>query len=250
MEAVERVELRTHTHSGFTVRTLHRSDFEALRSLHRAVISALPSKEVFRNMDDNYLLDMLTVDATCFGIFDKDRLVAFSTVRYPDAGGETVSHCLGYSKAATHLIGEFDGSAVLPSHRGKGFQYALIEARARASLLRGRPIAVATVSPRNPYSLVNFLRYGMTGRRVAYLWGGFERIVVARDHSANIFPRWLNVEECLADDVDQIGVFLNSGMELFDLARKRAEVRYLFGRRDRVDNALLEPLGTGLALVS
>lgn len=244
MEAVKHVMFRTYTRSGFTIRALQRSDFEALRTLHASVISALPSKGVFRDIDDKYLLDMLTVDATCFGIFDNDQLVSFSTVRYPSAGGETVSNCLGYGEAATHLIGEFDGSAVLPSYRGKGFQYSLIEARARASLLRGRPITVATISPRNPYSLVNFLRYGMTGRALAYLWGGFERIVVARDHSAKV-PHWLNAEECLADDIDQIGRFLSSGMELFDLVRKGTEVRYFFGRRDTVESALLEPLGTG-----
>ncbi|MBW7963821.1 hypothetical protein [Bradyrhizobium sp. BR 10261] len=98
--------------------------------------------------------------------------------------------------------------------------------------------------------MVNFLRYGMTGRALAHLWGGFERVVVARDHSAKVVPQWLNVEECAADNVDQIGRYLGSGMELFDLTRKGTEVRYLFGRRDKVESSLLEPLGTGLALVS
>lgn len=194
-----------------TLRTLEEWDFDQLREVHRAVIASLPDRTLFRDVDDGYLQSFLAPDADCFGVFDGERIVAYAAVRYPAFLPDT-ARLAGLSEEDAGRVAEFDGSAVLPGYRGRGLQRVFNEVRARAGLSRGCDWSIATVSPANPYSLRNFLDYGMTGRALTRLYGGVSRLVVGRDHAAAPEAATGPSVVCPCSDLDAVaGLFARGG---------------------------------------
>lgn len=166
-----------------TIRVLDASHADTIFALHNTVYEQVGDDTIYRGRDYAHIVEVFAPDAMCFGAFLNGALVGYSSVRFPGAGHQGLSALLGFTPARIPLLAEFDASCVLPASRGLGLQALLIEVRARASLMRGRPLSLAIVGPRNVYSLRNFLAYGMRGVALHRLPTGEDRFVMARDHS-------------------------------------------------------------------
>lgn len=80
------------------------------------------------------------------------------------------------------LLADFlwvDTVAVLPRFRGQGIQRLLTACLEKEGLSRGASVALTSVSPENEHSLRNFVSSGYIQVRVATLYGGRKRLVLA-----------------------------------------------------------------------
>lgn len=218
---------------GYVLRRLVHEDLQAVHDVHRSVISTLPTADLFRDVSLEFLEVLLGDGAATFGIFQHDDLVAYSAVRFPKAGELKLASIVGVPNALAEMVAEFEGVAVLPAHRGRGFQAALTEIRAKAALLDGRPIAIASVAPQNLHSLRNFLLYGMTGRALVEMYGGYRRIVVVRDHGASASTS--ERENLIVDarEVENLKDKMSVGYEIVDVIGAQRVDAYVISRRSR-----------------
>lgn len=175
--------MSTTSNSGLEIRRLDASHLEPVFALHNAVYEHVGDEAIYRGRDHTHIAAVFAPDALCFGAFLEGALIGYSSVRFPGPAHHGWASALGFSPVRLPLIAEFDASCVLPASRGMGLQGLLIEVRARASLMRGRPVSLAIVGPKNVYSLRNFLLYGMRGVALHRLPTGEDRFVMARDHS-------------------------------------------------------------------
>ncbi len=172
--------------TSITIRRLDLSHVEAIFTLHKTVYEHVGDDHIYRARELTHIEEVFAPDAMCFGAFHQGALVGYSSVRFPDADHAGMSAELGFTPARILMLAEFDASCVIPESRGMGLQARLIEARARASLIRGRPLSLATVGPKNVYSLRNFLAYGMRGVALRRLPSGEDRFVMGRDHGDSL----------------------------------------------------------------
>ncbi len=175
--------MSTTSSGGLDIRRLDASYMEPIFDLHNAVYEQVGDDTIYRGRDHAHIEAVFAPDALCFGAFLDGALIGYSSVRFPGPDHEGWAAAPGFSPARLPLIAEFDASCVLPASRGMGLQGLLIEVRARASLMRGRPLSLAIVGPKNVYSLRNFLLYGMRGVALHCLPTGEDRFIMARDHS-------------------------------------------------------------------
>lgn len=168
---------------GIAIRRLETGHEEAVFALHNAIYDLVGDDHIYRGRDHANIAAVFAPDALCFGAFIDGALMGYSSVRFPGPGHAGWAGAPGFSPARLPLLAEFDASCVLPAARGRGLQGLLIEVRARASLMRGRPLSLAIVGPKNVYSLRNFLHYGMRGVALHRLPTGEDRFIMARDHS-------------------------------------------------------------------
>ena len=174
--------MSTTSTGAIKIRRLDTSYVEAIFALHKTVYEHVGDNHIYRGREFAHIEEVFAPDAMCFGAFHEGALVGYSSVRFPDADHRGMSAEFGFTPARILMLAEFDASCVIPVSRGMGLQALLIEARARASLIRGRPLSLATVGPKNVYSLRNFLAYGMRGVALRRLPSGEDRFVMARDH--------------------------------------------------------------------
>jgi len=75
----------------------------------------------------------------------------------------------------------YDGSAVHPDHRGKGLQIVLNDYRGKFASAAGYYHFMGTVSPMNPYSLVNHLGAGFFVKALTLKYGGMIRYIIHKE---------------------------------------------------------------------
>lgn len=211
------------------IQRLSPSHADLVHALHRTVYEEVGDDHIYRGRDYDHIVEVFAPDAMCFGAFLDGALVGYSSVRFPGADHHGLSAALGFSLARIPLLAEFDASCVLSASRGLGLQALLIEARARASLMRGRPLSLAIVGPRNVYSLRNFLAYGMRGVALRQLPSGEDRFVMARDHSDSLTRAEARRERIpVGLTHDEIQAILRSGGQLDRVVRDGKDWLYDF----------------------
>lgn len=232
------------------IRILDSSCAEEVFNLHNEVYHEFSNNELYRSRDLHRISTLFESHAMCFGAYEGSRLVGYSGVRFPDPEATSISSELGFAPDRVRYIGEFDGSCVSSASRGQGLQYQLIVARARASLFRRRPMALATVAVGNMYSLINFLEYGMKGVALHQMYDGFARIIMARDHSDaidldNVMTRTIKGEMLKSEIAD----IFASGGQLVRVVRSGRTFTQVFawlkgrqGSSDWVDTFNRKPL--------
>lgn len=219
----------TTSKGGLEIRRLNATYMEQIFALHNAVYEQVGDDTIYRGRDHAHIAAAFAPDALCFGAFLEGALLGYSSVRFPGPAHHGWASALGFSPARLPLIAEFDASCVLPASRGMGLQGILIEVRARASLVRGRPVSLAIVGPKNVYSLRNFLLYGMRGVALHRLPTGEDRFVMARDHSDPL-TRVETRRERLPVGLsrEEIEAVLRSGGQLDRVLREGDTWRYEF----------------------
>ncbi|MBR0664000.1 hypothetical protein GXW71_06485 [Roseomonas hellenica] len=216
-----------------SIRELDIHDLDSLINVHQKIVEALPSPSLFRARGVESIRSLIGDDSSCFGIFDGKALVAYSAVRFPESGTENLGIILGFDQYEAQLVAEFEGVAVLPKYRGNGLQDVLTKARAAKAILRGRLITAARVSPENFHSLRNFLAYGMTGRKFVRLSGGYERLIVVRNHVDGENPSWMDETEVIATDFAGLNRAFDTGLELRAFDNARAKPVFVLAKRRR-----------------
>lgn len=111
---------------------------------------------------------------------DGDLLVAAMIVRFPRDADDNLARGLGYDESEVLAAAHIESVAVAPSHRGRGLQRELLSSVEKELVDAHVAVALATVSPDNEHSHRNFLRAGYADLARRRMYGGVDRIVVAK----------------------------------------------------------------------
>lgn len=167
-------------------------DAEAIYKVMETVYEQLKDKECYVKDDFAYVKDCLDGKGLVFKCetLDTAVIVAFLIVYFP---GEKETHMGKYvdlNKEEYKKTAYMDSIAVLPEYRGNGFQRELLVYAERFQELKEYEHLMATVSPKNPNSLNNFLSMGYKKICKDIKYGGLERYILykekSREKSANV----------------------------------------------------------------
>ena len=140
---------------------------EAAEGIDESIYVRVTSEE----LSEGFRKDIVT------GIYDGERLVAFSLVITNRQGGlwEHLEGECDYRELFT-----FDAVAVDREYRGLSLQKILIERALDRARESGICTVAATVSPDNPYSLANFEKTGFVTFKKIKAYGGIDRMLMIK----------------------------------------------------------------------
>jgi GNAT superfamily N-acetyltransferase len=145
------------------LRQLSTLDIGAIRELQREVNETLP--DGFLRFKEEHELTRYLEGGTgaAFGIFDNDELLAMALVRIPDA--ENPYHLEAMPRVPKHdwpmYAAMLENAMVTPKARGRGYQRALLDARAAYAKATGMRWICGGARLSNIYSWRNLLASGM-----------------------------------------------------------------------------------------
>jgi GNAT superfamily N-acetyltransferase len=194
----------------FLIRFLEAGELDDAFALHREVLRHLPEAHVFRADSRAFMARHIEERGRIVGTFADGRLVAYAVVSFPDDEPDNLGRDVPLPEEELSKVADYDGSAVHPDHRGNGLQLRMSELRHRFALAHGRHHILGTVSPDNPASLHNFLRFGFRVRNLKRKYGGAQRLIIHRDlcRPAGDVPATAEVP---LTDVEVIGSLLRQG---------------------------------------
>jgi GNAT superfamily N-acetyltransferase len=145
------------------LRQLSTPDISAIRELQREVNATLP--DGFLRFKEEHELTMYLEGGmgAAFGIFENDELLAMALVRIPNA--ESPYHLEPMPRVPKHdwpmYAAMLENAMVAPKARGRGYQRALLDARAAYAKAAGMRWICGGARLSNIYSWRNLLAGGM-----------------------------------------------------------------------------------------
>jgi len=154
------------------------SDLAALQSL---VVSNLHEIEIFMPHDEEYLSRIFQTDLSVLGVLAEEKLVAYSTIRYPGTGKDNLGRDLHLAEEDLKNLAHLQAIAVHPHFRGYGLQRELAAAHLQVLESSGYEHICCTVSPKNPVSLNNLLSCGFRVRALIHKFTGWWRYILYKN---------------------------------------------------------------------
>ena len=156
-------------------------DKDIYRVMHE-VKNSMTDKELYFADDLAYIRETLTQKGFALKACDeKNRIVGFLLVHFPGDDPDNLGYYLNLPPAERLKTAHMDSVAILSDFRGLGLQRKLLLAAEAAEQLSPYRYLMATVSPKNPYSLQNFLRLGYRIVCKTIKPNGWERYVLCKN---------------------------------------------------------------------
>jgi ribosomal protein S18 acetylase RimI-like enzyme len=195
----------------YVMRALDADELDAAFALHREVLQGLPAPHLFRADSRDFMARHIDERGRTIGTFADGRLVGYAVISFPDDEPDNLGRDVPLPAEEMPHVADYDGSAVHPDFRGNGLQLRMSELRHRIALARGRHHILGTVSPDNPASLGNFLRFGFQVRNLRNKYGGALRLIIHRDLRRPQLEVPGTVAEVPLTDTEVIGALLRQG---------------------------------------
>lgn len=158
-------------------------DAEAIYKVMEIVYEQLEDKECYVKDDFTYVKDCLEGKGIIFKCLTVDTavIVAFLIVYFPKEIETHMGKYVDLNKEEYKKTAYMDSIAVLPEYRGNGLQKKLLAYAERFQGLEEYEHLMATVSPKNPNSLDNFLSMGYKKICKDIKYGGLERYILYKE---------------------------------------------------------------------
>lgn len=108
------------------------------------------------------------------------KLVGFTIFQKPSHSADNYGYAIGLSEAEASEVLMIDSVAVLPQYRGQGLQRRMLAIGEEEGARMGCRIFIATVDPRNAYSLANFIDAGYRRLKIIRTYGGKPREILVK----------------------------------------------------------------------
>lgn len=157
-------------------------DLDAITELQNIVCAALEDSDLFVSTEREENSGYLSEPNFILGCFNGDQMIAYCSFVVPGVTQDNYGWDLGWPPEKLRTCAKLDTVVVHPDYRGYRLQRRLIdEAMALASQTPGISYVMATVSPKNKYSLHNVQAAGFSILMKKLKYGGKERFILGRE---------------------------------------------------------------------
>lgn len=158
------------------VRAVTAEDVDAVLALQDYVIDCLSDQSLLCGSERDEIIESAEKDF-CMGIFDGDRLAAFTQMVVNRNTPRNLGQMLGYpfEKCVYYEI-----VFVHPDYRGLGLQAYALRRRDEVARELGAELGFVTVSPNNAFSLKNIMASGFEVVERRRMYGGLDRYILKK----------------------------------------------------------------------
>ena len=164
----------------FTIRLAEPSDVGSIYTIMNTARSSMKEPELYvpdtPEFISRHIQDCGFTLIALYGALPAGFLI----VRIPGEERDNLGYDLGFSRQELPLAAHMESAAVLPEYQGNRLQRRLISSAEAILATRGYQYALATVSPKNFYSLRNMLSCGYRIAKTTLKYGGLERHILLK----------------------------------------------------------------------
>ncbi len=165
----------------YTIRFARYSDWKRVNSIMEKMEEEIDDTNIFVADDSDFIKNHIEKEGFIVVAGHKKRIAAFLIVRFPKESEDNLGYDLDFSEDDLMRVNHMESVIVTGDHRGNALMRQLIEFAEPVAKIMGYTIAMATVSPDNPYSLNNFLAMGYREVMKKTKYDGVERVILRKD---------------------------------------------------------------------
>lgn len=164
----------------FTIRLAEQGDTEAISYIMKTVSSSMKEPDLYIPDDITFIRRHIADSGFTLLAMYGSQPAGFLIVRIPGEEPDNLGYDLGFNKIERSLVAHMDSAAVLPEYQGNRLQRRLVSGAETILASRGYQYAMATVSPKNFYSLRNMLSSGYRIAKTTLKYDGLERHILVK----------------------------------------------------------------------
>ena len=162
------------------IQTASLADVDSIYSIMHSVSASMKDPSLYVTDDQDFIRRHVEEDGFTLIARSGNTPAGFLIVRIPGNAPDNLGIDLGFTHEQLLLSAHMESAAVLPEFQGNHLQKRLISAAETILVSRGYHSALATVSPKNPYSLQNMLASGYRIAKTTLKYGGLERHIIIK----------------------------------------------------------------------
>lgn len=160
------------------IRLLNKDDITKLLELNQLVFDNLDRSDLFELDSPEFFDKHLSTGGIIYGCFVEDTLIADVVTVIPGLNKDNLGYDIGLSEDMLKKVVHLESVVVHPSYRGNGLQVLLCKLIEDIALGLGYEHFLATVHPKNIFSLTNLLSLGLKVNKFVLKYEGKERYIV------------------------------------------------------------------------
>ncbi|MCF7926094.1 MAG: GNAT family N-acetyltransferase [Candidatus Izimaplasma sp.] len=136
--------------------------------------------EIFVKDDHTFIENHISKQGFIVKVSKKHKIIAFLIVRFPKSAKDNLGKDANLNKEALNNVAHIESLAVVPKHRGKRLGRKMIKYADKIIKQKGIKHSMATVSPRNKYSLITFLKRDYEVIKISNKYSGVKRLILRK----------------------------------------------------------------------
>lgn len=161
------------------IRICTMDDLEAVMELQDRINKGMNNPDWFAATSREENIFFLQEPNTIYGVFDRDKLIAYSSIGFPGKEETNLGWDLGWPQECTLRCATLDTIVVDKDYRGMGLQRTLIQLCVKhVKQIMPDCIVLTTICPDNIYSLRNAQAEGFEVLMRKLKYGGVDRYIL------------------------------------------------------------------------
>lgn len=136
--------------------------------------------EIFVKDDLTFIINHISKEGLIIKTTLKEKIVGFLIVRFPKEAKDNLGRDASIQQNELDDVAHIESVAVVPKHRGQQIGYQMIKKADHIIKAMGLKYAMATVSPKNKYSLINFLKRDYRVVKIKKKYSGVKRLILMK----------------------------------------------------------------------
>lgn len=160
-------------------------DVEKIFDIMNTVQECIQDSDLFCADSKEFIKKHINEAGFILKAVENHEIIGFLIVRIPKYENDNLGYDIYLDHSELEKVAHIESVAILPAHRGKGLQKKLMKEAEDILIKNGFTYLMATVHPKNLYSLNNFtqLRYEIVKTMKKY--GGMERYILLKSVQFN-----------------------------------------------------------------
>jgi ribosomal protein S18 acetylase RimI-like enzyme len=156
------------------------TDTEIISQIMEDVNKEINTSTIFVKDSKDFIEDHIDKKGFIIKAIYNNKIIGFLIVRVPKLAEDNLGREVDMSQDELKKVAHIESVAVVPKHRGKRLQHKMIQYAESIIKKRGLHTAMATVSPKNKYSLINFLKHDYQVIKMKKKYGGVTRLILIK----------------------------------------------------------------------
>jgi ribosomal protein S18 acetylase RimI-like enzyme len=154
------------------------NDIPAINQLMENIDLEISNPYIFVKDDETFIQNHISKKGFTIKASINHKMVAFLIVRYPKKEADNLGKDVRIDPDEYDNIAHIESVVVVPKHRGNKLMFKLLKRAEKELLKQEISYSLATVSPKNKYSLINFLKRDYVVRKLKKKYNGVERLIL------------------------------------------------------------------------
>lgn len=160
-------------------------DVPKIHQIMEDIDMEINTADIFVKDDKEFIEHHIEEEGFIVKVSTKNKIIAFLIARFPEDAKDNLGLDAEMKAHELDHVAHIESLAVVPKHRGRRLGHKMIKYADKIIKQRGLKYSMATVSPRNKYSLINFLKHDYEVIKLKNKYSGVKRLILLKNHKKN-----------------------------------------------------------------